>query len=110
MKKQILLGITLAALGATAALAQDQAQQLPPMVGRYQAIDATFINQPDAAEKHIKRMVIIDTVYGVPVSVCEYGYANGGKMQDGTEYWTTGRGCTPWATNYYPTPKLPLKK
>jgi hypothetical protein len=90
MKKQILLGITLAALGATAAIAQDQSLQLPPLVGRYQLVDATFSAPPDNPDKKFTRLVRIDTVTG-NMWVCDYIYVPANPTQ-----WVSNGRCDPF--------------
>jgi len=107
--------LILAALGLSAGLALAQgpapatspsaeatpiptAEQIPappPLpIGRYQVIDATFSNTPDAPDKQFKRPVILDTVTG-SIKVCDYIYKDIGKQQDGRAYWSATPQC--WA-------------
>lgn len=66
----------------------------PPPIGRYQVIDASFSNTPDAPEKQFKRPVILDTVTGT-IKVCDYIYKDIGKQPDGRPYWSATPQC--WA-------------
>lgn len=91
MKKQILLGITIAALGATAAIAQEQShpQQLP-QVGRFQVIEATFTSAPDNPEKQFMWVLRLDTATGEMV-FCDYIYLHANDKQ-----WHANGNCAPF--------------
>ena len=104
MNKPLLI---LAMLGLTTGLAQAEepapppAQATPPApaqpplpIGRYQVIDASFSNSPDATEKQFRRPVILDTVTG-NIKVCDYIYKDIGKQPDGRAYWSATPTC--WA-------------
>ncbi|MBI5936890.1 MAG: hypothetical protein HY850_03490 [Betaproteobacteria bacterium] len=86
-------GIALAEEPATPAQAGAQTPA-PPPIGRYQAIDASFSNSPDAPEKQFRRPLILDTVTG-SIKVCDYIYKDIGKQQDGRAYWSATPTC--WA-------------
>ncbi|NWG86335.1 MAG: hypothetical protein HXY26_02305 [Hydrogenophilaceae bacterium] len=109
------LNSILAALGLTAgiALAEEPApastptpeptpapaEQIPaPLpIGRYQVIDGSFSNTPDAPEKQFKRPVILDTATGT-IKVCDYIYKDIGKQKDGRAYWSATPTCWPFVT------------
>jgi len=79
----------------TPAPATEQIPTPPPLpIGRYQVIDASFSNTPDASEKQFRRPVILDTVTG-SIKVCDYIYKDIGKQQDGRAYWSATPQC--WA-------------
>lgn len=98
MNKPLLILATLG-LATGAALAEEPAPSLappqtPPPIGRYQVIDASFSNSPDAPEKQFRRPVILDTVTG-SIKVCDYIYKDIGKQPDGRAYWSATPTC--WA-------------
>lgn len=98
MKVQILVATLLGiALGAPVASAQDQPQPQQLQVGRYQMLDASFTNAPDASMKQFKRLVILDTATGV-LTTCDISFQDAGKAKDGHEYWAATPGCWPFAT------------
>lgn len=83
---------------STPAPAAEQIPAPPPLpIGRYQVIDASFSNTPDAAEKQFKRPVILDTVTGT-IKVCDYIYKDIGKQPDGRAYWSATPTCWKFVT------------
>ncbi len=74
--------------------AAEQTTPPPLPIGRYQVIDASFSNTPDAPDKQFKRPVILDTVTGT-IKVCDYIYKDISKQQDGRAYWSATPTC--WA-------------
>lgn len=109
MNKPLLILATLG-LSAGIALAEEPAtppppestttpavEQAPLPIGRYQVIDASFSNTPDAPEKQFKRPVILDTVTG-SIMVCDYIYKDIGKQKDGRNYWSATPTCWPFVT------------
>lgn len=98
MKVRELLTILLStAFVVSTALAQEQAQVQQLQTGRYQMLDASFTNAPDASMKQFKRLVILDTATGV-LTTCDINFQDAGKAKDGHEYWAATPGCWPFAT------------
>ncbi len=115
MNKPLLI---LATLSLSTGLAQAEdapplpAQATPPVqpplpIGRYQIIDASFSNSPDAPEKQFRRPVILDTVTG-SIKVCDYIYKDIGKQADGRGYWSATPTC--WAFVTGESVKVPRVK
>lgn len=82
----------------TPTTAAEQIPASPPLpIGRYQVIDASFSNTPDAPDKQFKRPVILDTVTGT-IKVCDYIYKDIGKQPDGRAYWSATPTCWKFVT------------
>jgi hypothetical protein len=97
MKNRI-LGLLIMTGMSQSSLAQEVTTTALAAIGRYQMIEATFSNPPDAAAKQSRRLVILDTMTGA-LTTCDFVYNDGGKdNRDGREYWGTNGICAPFST------------
>jgi hypothetical protein len=103
MKKVIFACLLLTGVSANA---QETISLVPPHVsnnvgsnvGRFQIMEVTLSNPPDAAAKQSKHVVLLDTRTGT-MSVCDYVYNNAGRdNKDGREYWGANGICSPFST------------